>query len=484
MVCSNCGTQLEPGDTKCPGCGALLVANAEALAAAQQAQTQAPVQAPAPAPQTVPQQNLESTSSLEIPATQDYSQMAGEVIQELPQEEIEQIEMPALAEDDDMEVFDEINLPLISSDNTEPKGSIRASFEKGDEEDEELEQFDADTVAPDLELLEENNNLASMTDISNQTDVSDYEILELPEQDGPVAEEQTGIGSAISAQNSTINIVIPAVDQNVVSVELPLDGSAPLIEGEEVSVGEIVEPDKDVIKIGKKEIRLKKGAKNSILKTAGKCLACFAVGFLFIWIFFPQKYISYRAQTKIKLDTSVSSGNNNIVEEGGYNYAIPKSYIYDRYMGGLYIYEPEGAWRLYIRPMEGNYTLLKPAKISLRYSLEYRTLPKREVKEISDRTINNHSYFVIRLTDGVTPKIILATPSTVDEEDHIFFCEIISYEGIVNEELFKIADDIIYAITKNGDGKKNLNTLAEDVIDGNLGDLYSVMEAAAKGTYK
>ena len=492
MVCSNCGTKLEPGATRCPGCGAILVASPDLIPQAQQ-QTPPPqeVQAPSPAPVTPAPQpaapenaivDQNNDGLIDMPQMVNYSDTPGESIQETAQEAIEQIEMPALAEDEDMEVFEEIDLPLITTDNTENKGTVIASFEKGYEDDEELEQFDADTVAPDLALLAEDNNLSAMSDISTQTDVSDYEILELPEDNGPVAEEATGIGSAINAQMSSINIAIPAVSENVIQVDLPMDGSAPIIAGEEQSVGVIQEPEQDIIRIGKREIKLKKGAKNSLARMAIKCLGAFAVGFVLVLIFFPTRRITYRAASNVKLATTVDKGNNNAVNEGGYVYTIPKDYIYDKYLGGVYIYEKEGYWRMYIRPVAANYTLLKPAKISIKYSLEYTKMPKKTLNEITDHPVNNHSYFIISLTEGIYPKIIMATPSTIDTEDITFFCEIVSYDGIITEEMYKIADDIIYNITKDENGGKNLNRLVPDIIDGNIKNLYDQMEAGARGS--
>ena len=509
MVCSNCGTRLEPGATRCPGCGAILVADPEAYRQAQmQAQQQAaqqqtiqqppveqvptptpepvPTKAPASAPEVVQQPSVpqdEYQAPIEAAQVPTNVDAPGESIQESAQEEIEQIEMPSLAEDDEtMEVFDEIDLPLISRDDNGPKGSVIASFEQGYEEDEELEQFDADTAAPDLELLMEDENLSSMTDITNQTDVSDYEVLELPDENEPRAEEATGVGSAINAQKEDINIAIPTAERVVVDVQMPEDGSAPVII-EEDSVG-VVQPDseKEIIKISKFEIKLKKGTKNSLLNMGWKCAVSFAIGFFFVMIFFPTRRITYRAAQNTKLKTSINQNKNNIVTEADYVYTIPQAYQIDRYLGGLYIYEPDGQWRMYIRPVDANYTLLRPAKISISESLQYGNLiQKRSVSGISERQINDNSYFVIKMTDGLYPKVIIATPSKLGDEERVFFCEISAFDGRVTEELYNIADDILSHITKNDNQKKNLNVISEDIIDKNIRDLYSQMEAAAGG---
>ena len=412
MNCGHCGNPLIPGNPVCPTCGQTNIINASQ-------QVNGGVVAQQPVQQVVQQ-------VVQQPIAQVAPVSAPEMVSPTPASPVvENIEVP------------EYNVEMPA-----------------------LNQVDANIAAPTLEVQNEQLTVG-MSDISAAADEGIYEEVVKTENERRLEEESNTVGSAENSQKQGVNFEIPTGDGVVVDVNMPTDGSAPVLEGETETVGKIEKLDESkMAKFTRKTLHIKGAKQVSLPKAILIGLVLCVVSSLLVREIYP-KYVysgkrTVQQETKI---TFVNDGKNNKTKAGKYIFKIPEQYTYDKVEGGLVVYEKSGKWRMYFRGVKGDFEKMANAKTSIEKTLINKQIAVNSIKETK---INDKQYITISTTSNMTTRMVLITEA---KDKQLMFVEIVTPENVIDPSLSKIADDII----QNADSDEKENEVEkikiQDVFD-------------------
>ena len=295
---------------------------------------------------------------------------------------------------------------------------------------------------PSLDVNQENieANEAGV-DISNAGSESIYS----PEE---IQHQQDMQKQAEERKKQDVNIEIPQNNGPIENIEMPTDGSAPSIDGNVPTVGDIETPKEEekttTIKLGKKSIKVNLGKKTIPFKLAiivGVVVLIF--GILIGSTVFGKKVYTPGGNTvtpTTKID-KVADGKNNTTVAGNFSFKIPTSYIYDKRENGIIIYDSDDTFRVYIRGTDASYEDFASAKTSLKKTIENMNIAVNDIKELA---YNEHNYVVVDTTSNMTNYLIAFTGRTIDEKDYVFYIEIVTADNTGANDYLSIADDVIY----------------------------------------
>ncbi len=139
----------------------------------------------------------------------------------------------------------------------------------------------------------------------------------------------------------------------------------------------------------------------------------------------------------------VSDGKNNETNAGGYIFKVPTKYYYDKTSDGLLVYDTNDSFRIFIKPLKGNYDDVANAKTSVKATLENAGIGVSNIKEIS---LSDNEFLVAETIDGRQNRLVAFTSGG---EDSVFFIEIVTNENSYNYDCLDLARDIISNASKN-----------------------------------
>lgn len=307
------------------------------------------------------------------------------------------------------------------------------------EDEEETPQISANMAPPSLAVQEENLT-SGVKDIGAGNNISTY---------GEMPVEETKAEEMFASTDSGVDIEIPKVQTPVANVDMPSDGSAPSIDGEIPTVGEIESPDASTLKIGKKTFKIKMGKSKSVPKVIliGGIIVFFIMGVLVGSTVFKQNVcVGTSSNNKKKTTTKVtyvSNGKNNETKAGNYTYKIPENYVYDKKNNGVIIYSDTGDWRIFIKAESGLYDDVATARTSIEETLKENNVTVNNLRETK---ISDNSYVIIEGTTRLQNRLIAITDA---KNDHIFYIEIVTTDNSYNYDILSLANDIAKSATYN-----------------------------------
>lgn len=307
------------------------------------------------------------------------------------------------------------------------------------EDEEETPQISANMAPPSLAVQEENLT-SGVKDIGAGNNISTY---------GEMPVEETKSEEMFASTDSGVDIEIPKVQTPVANVDMPSDGSAPSIDGEIPTVGEIESPDASTLKIGKKTFKIKMGKSKSVPKVIliGGIIVFFIMGVLVGSTVFKQNVcVGTSSNNKKKTTTKVtyvSNGKNNETKAGNYTYKIPENYVYDKKNNGVIIYSDTGDWRIFIKAESGLYDDVATARTSIEETLKENNVTVNNLRETK---ISDNSYVIIEGTTRLQNRLIAITDA---KNDHIFYIEIVTTDNSYNYDILSLANDIAKSATYN-----------------------------------
>lgn len=280
------------------------------------------------------------------------------------------------------------------------------------------------------ELSVSNEDLTSnASDISSVDEVSTYD----PEAEKRDIEAE--IEARKKLEEDKVDIAIPAVQAPTEVSDIDDAGEVPEVSTTGETVGDNLNAIKENIKNGKLKIKLGGKTSNSILVIA--CVLFLIIGLLVGKILFSKNYCAavgnYIVDEKVKF---VRDGKNNTTNVGKYTYQIPKDYIYDRADKGVYIYDKEDKFRIYIKTETGLYKDLVGSKTSMKESMKEQKLDIQNVKEIKN---DKRSLLVFEASKNGANRLICFTDAG---NDHVYYIEIIDIQNNYNYDVIPIAADI------------------------------------------
>ena len=244
-----------------------------------------------------------------------------------------------------------------------------------------------------------------------------------------------------------VNISIPdkpqtVVDTNINKGETVPDSDIEVLVDDPVTL----KVENNIDKKTKKMIKINFGSKTIPFNLA---LILFVVMFLIGIVFgatsFSKTVYSNQSNVNANQNTSarVSDGKNNETNAGGYIFKVPTNYYYDKTSDGLLVYDTNDSFRIFLKPLEGNYEDVANAKTSVKATLENSGLYVGNIKEI---TLGDNAFLVAETTKDLNNRLYAFTSG---EEGNVFFIEIVTSDNKYNYDCLDLANDIKTNAKKN-----------------------------------
>ena len=305
-----------------------------------------------------------------------------------------------------------------------------------------------------------NNTQVSTTQVSASTPPQAIE-LDPPDLSGtiPISEVQ-------SIPTQPVQQPQPVVEEKKedpgVNISIP-EQTTPVVETN-ISQGETV-PDSDIEVLmdnpqttevknnmdakTKKMIKINFGSKTMPFNLA---LILFAVVFIIGLVVGAKSFSTtiYSNQSNVNANQNtnarVSDGKNNETNAGGYIFKVPNKYYYDKTSDGLLVYDTNDSFRIFLKPIKGNYDDVANAKTSVKATLENAGIGVSNIKEI---TLSDNEFLVAETIDGLQNRLVAFTTG---DDDTVFFIEIVTKDNSYDYDCLDLARDI------KTNAKKNDNT--------------------------
>lgn len=327
------------------------------------------------------------------------------------------------------------------------------NFIELNDDNDEIEQITEFMAPPSLNITGDENLTSGVSDISNVSDVSTYS----PEA---LAEEKENKDQEEIRKKEDIDIQIPSVQKPVEDVNVPNDGTAPVVDEMTLTVGEKTETAPVVDDNGKKKLKLKIKVNKNVPKNLMIIVAVIflVIGILLGKAFFSKNYcVSAPAINRVTDKTNfVADGKNNTTNIGSYTYKIPTDYIFDKSNGGLLVYDKNDTFRIFIRTDKGNYQDLSGAKNSIRETLKENSVIVNGVKEIN---ITDKNYLVF---EGSTKSVNRLIAFADAANGYVYYIEIITNDNSYDYDVLDVAADIALNATYQ---EKSANMEKIDIYD-------------------
>lgn len=162
----------------------------------------------------------------------------------------------------------------------------------------------------------------------------------------------------------------------------------------------------------------------------------FVVGLFMGKVFFSKNYCSVPTKKMLENKLFVADGKNNITEVSGLKYKIPTSYIYDKSDGYLIVYDKDGAYKVSIKNVSGDYDTLALSKVSIKESIKEQGFIVNDIREL---VVNNNNYIVVDITDNTLNHLIAFTGFL----DSVFYVDIVTSSNEIDTSILNVSDDII-----------------------------------------
>ncbi|MCX4365607.1 MAG: zinc ribbon domain-containing protein [Bacilli bacterium] len=338
------------------------------------------------------------------------------------------------------------NSPLSPDSNVCPNcGTVNGTNPSNDMnmmidlDDEEETPKISENMAPPSLAVQEENLTSGVKDIGAGNNISTY---------GEMVVEEKNDEEMQNNNDSGVDIEIPKVQTPVSNVEMPSDGSAPSIDGNIPTIGEVENPDTSTVKIGKKAFKIKMGKSKRVPKVIlfGGIIIFFIMGVLVGSTVFKQNVCVGTSSNKKKTPTKVtyvSNGKNNETKAGSYTYKIPDNYTYDKKNNGVIIYSDTGEWRIFIKAEPGLYNDVATARVSFEETLKENNVTVNSLRETK---ISESNYLIIEGTTRLQNRLIAMRDA---KNDHVFYIEIVTTDNSYNYDVLNLADDIATNATYN-----------------------------------
>lgn len=361
------------------------------------------------------------------------------------------------------------NSPLPTGESVCPNcGYDNSSVKPMEQESNDIIELDeekqeiTENMAPPTLNVEEENLRAGTGELGDLANVSDY----APEDTVNVANDTE---KQKTLEEEKVDIAIPSVQTPVQDVTIPNDGTAPEVKQDNNTVGEKEENSEQLEPTTKKskfKIDLSKGSKNvpkNLLIIVG--IIFLVIGILLGKALFSKNYCaSTTRRSTINSKTKfVNDGKNNITNIGDYTYKIPEQYSYDKKDGGLFIYNKEDTFRIFIRTNAGLFADLSGGKNSVRETLRENEVAINNMKEINSGDVE----FLV--FEGATRSINRLIAFADAKNDNVFYIEVVTNDNTYNYDTLEIIADILKNATY-----ESVESKMEGI------DIYDVSEVSIK----
>ncbi|HPZ24006.1 MAG TPA: zinc ribbon domain-containing protein [Bacilli bacterium] len=324
------------------------------------------------------------------------------------------------------------NTSAISDVNNANTTNSNVIVDIDDDVDTPSPQVNASTVAPSLNVIDDISAEVNAADLSSAAgNASTY-------APGTVIEEE----KHEAVKKDDVVIATPEVKQAVTGSEAPLDGSIPVLKGETATAGSV-----NTAVVSPSNINVKKSFISGLLKRKFpfmvmviSCIVLFIVGLLLgMTMFSTITYSPSSSKTSSSSTTLtyISNGKNNTTKSGNYTYTIPTAYNYDKYNGGILVYDEKGTFRMYIKDASGTYDNIANAKSSIKATLVDNNYGVNNIKET---TIGDIPYVTVEITELNYNRLIALRSGSNND---IFYIEIYAPDNSYNYDVLSVANDII-----------------------------------------
>ena len=290
------------------------------------------------------------------------------------------------------------------------------------------------------------------------------EVQSIPTQ--PVSEQPK---EEIKTQDAGVNIAIPTSTQEVVKTNI---NSGETVPDSDIEVlldnPETKKIENNIDAKTKRMIKINFGKKTIPFNLA---LILFVVVFLIGLVVGAKSFSTtiYSNQSNVNANQNtnarVSDGKNNTTNAGGYIFQVPSKYYYDKTSDGLLVYDTNDSFRIFIKPLTGNYDDVANAKTSVKATLENAGISVTTIKEI---TISDNEFLIAETIDGLQNRLVAFTSGG---DNTVFFIEIVTKSNSYDYDCLDLARDI------KANAKKNDNTSDMEKIKVN--DTSSLIISAA-----
>lgn len=312
-----------------------------------------------------------------------------------------------------------------------------------DLDEDETAQVTADMAPPTLDVNSEDLT-QNVRDLGSGDNSSTYDpnYDENENKGHEVHEDLDGDGIPEYSTNDSVNIAIPSVTKPVDVIEMPNDGSAPSVDLNMPTLGNIESDSVKQFKIGGKTIKIKMGKKRNVPQVIliGGVVIFFIIGIMVGSTVFKQNVCVSGGNKKITNTEDlhfVADGQNNITKAGKYTFKIPTEYKYDKLDSGVIIYDTKGTWRIYIKASPGSYDNMASAKVSIEESLKTESI---NVVSIKESKIGDKNHLIIETSKNLVNRLMAFVNAG---NDHVFYIEIVNVDNNFNYDILEVADDII-----------------------------------------
>ena len=298
-------------------------------------------------------------------------------------------------------------------------------------------------------------------DLSGTIPLSEVQSIPTQPVEQPVVEEKTidpGVNISIPETQ------VPVVETNINQGETVPDTDIEVLIDEPV----LTRPKNNLDVITKKMLKINFGKKTMPFNLA---LILFVVVFI-IGIVIGAKSFSttiYSNQSNVNANQNtnarVSDGKNNETNAGGFIFKVPNKYYYDKTSDGLLVYDTNDSFRIFIKPLKGNYDDIANAKTSVKATLENAGIGVSNIKEI---TLSDNEFLVAETIDGLQNRLVAFTSGG---DETVFFIEIVTKDNSYDYDCLDLARDI-----KNNAKKNDNNSEMEKI---KVNDTSSLIIAAA-----
>ena len=323
----------------------------------------------------------------------------------------------------------------IASTNADTQ-TLTDDFVELDDNDEAVKI--TENMAPPTLAVEEENLTAGTGEL---TSASNDESIYAPEEEEKIKQSE----AKTNAPQDSVDIKIPSVQEPVLNVDVPTDGSAPQVNEVISTVGttnQNVEALDSVNTKNKKKLKfsIPKGSKN----VPKNLMIIVSIIFLVIGImlgkaFFSKNYCTTTTRKTVVNEKKnfVSDGKNNVTNVGSFTYTIPTDYIYDKKDKGLLIYNKDDTFRIFISAEKGSYESLSGAKNSMRETLKENDYTVNSVKELKSLDVE---FLIFETTTNLVSRMLCFTKAT---DDYIYYVEIVTVNNNYDYGVLEVVADIL-----------------------------------------
>lgn len=325
-------------------------------------------------------------------------------------------------------------------------------------EENEVIKITENMAPPELTVNQEQMSVGA-GDLSNGDNVNTYS----PE----VMMQQASSDTTI--QPDQVDFSIPTASAPAIDVDMPSDGSAPVVDNQEsIVTGEIVTgEERDVaddltkLSIGGKTFSIKMGKRFGLPVVLIVAVLTLIIGVFVGKILFSKNYCATTnknsvVNTKTKY---VSDGKNNIANIGSFTYKIPHDYTYDKTSKGLLILDKNDSFRIFIRTDRGSIVDMSGAKTSIRETLKENGTNVNDIKELN---VNSVNFLIIETSYKNINRLVTFSDAS---NDYVFYIEIVDSNNNYNYEVLNIAADIIKNATYEERTSNMENIEINDIYD-------------------